>query len=58
MAPIPSSKLTLSYPVYACDFDPFDPSILVAGGGGGVGKNGVGNKIVSSIPSILKVFPQ
>lgn len=45
--PIPFSKLTLSYPVYACDFDPSDSSVLVAGGGGGAGRNGVGNKIVS-----------
>lgn len=46
MAPgISSAKLTLSYPVYSCDFDPQDPSQLVVGGGGGAGRSGVGNKI-------------
>ncbi|KAF4630403.1 hypothetical protein G7Y89_g7734 [Cudoniella acicularis] len=46
MAPlISSAKTTLSYPLYACDFDPLDSSRLVVGGGGGAGKSGVGNKI-------------
>ncbi|KAI9646746.1 hypothetical protein NHQ30_004744 [Ciborinia camelliae] len=46
MAPlIPSAKSTLSYPLYACDFDPVDSSRLVVGGGGGAGRTGVGNKI-------------
>ncbi|KAF8865776.1 hypothetical protein BDZ45DRAFT_796041 [Acephala macrosclerotiorum] len=46
MAPlIPSAKVTLSYPLYACDFDPLDSSRLVVGGGGGAGRTGVGNKI-------------
>ncbi|PQE22243.1 guanine nucleotide exchange factor protein [Rutstroemia sp. NJR-2017a WRK4] len=46
MAPlIPSAKATLSYPLYACDFDPTDSSRLVVGGGGGAGRTGVGNKI-------------
>jgi hypothetical protein len=44
---IPSAKATLSYPLYACDFDPLDSSRLVVGGGGGAGRSGVGNKIVS-----------
>lgn len=48
MAPgIASAKVTLSYPLYACDFDPNDATRLVVAGGGGAGKNGVGNKIVS-----------
>jgi hypothetical protein len=48
MAPlIPSAKATLSYPLYACDFDPLDSTRLVVGGGGGAGRSGVGNKIVS-----------
>ncbi len=48
MAPkIPGAKLTLDYPLYACDFDPNDATRLVVAGGGGAGKNGVGNKIVS-----------
>ncbi|CAG8961979.1 hypothetical protein HYFRA_00014024 [Hymenoscyphus fraxineus] len=46
MAPlIPSAKSTLSYPLYACDFDPLDSTRLVVGGGGGAGRSGVGNKI-------------
>ncbi|KAF7904524.1 hypothetical protein EAF00_001858 [Botryotinia globosa] len=46
MAPlIPSAKLTLPYPLYACDFDPIDSSRLVVGGGGGAGRSGVENKI-------------
>ncbi|QSZ35551.1 hypothetical protein DSL72_008421 [Monilinia vaccinii-corymbosi] len=46
MAPlIPSAKFTLSYPLYACDFDPVDSSRLIVGGGGGAGRTGVGNKI-------------
>lgn len=48
MAPlIPSAKVTLSYPLCACDFDPLDSNRLVVGGGGGAGRSGVGNKIVS-----------
>lgn len=48
MAPAPvSAKITLSYPLYAVDFDPRDPERLVVGGGGGAGRSGVGNKIVS-----------
>ncbi|KAI0014066.1 hypothetical protein F4779DRAFT_560548 [Xylariaceae sp. FL0662B] len=43
--PIPSAKITLSYPLYACGFDPTDPNRLVVAGGGGPGRNGVGNKI-------------
>jgi len=42
---IPSAKATLSYPLYACDFDPSDATRLVVGGGGGAGRSGVGNKI-------------
>lgn len=44
---IKSAKVTLSYPLYACDFDPENADILVVGGGGGAGRSGVGNKIVS-----------
>ncbi|KAI1487202.1 hypothetical protein F5X96DRAFT_651171 [Biscogniauxia mediterranea] len=42
---IPSAKITLSYPLYGCAFDPTDANLLVVGGGGGPGRNGVGNKI-------------
>jgi hypothetical protein len=44
-----SAKATLSYPLYACDFDPKDATRLVVGGGGGAGKSGVGNKIVGFV---------
>ncbi|KAL7626712.1 hypothetical protein AAE478_003486 [Parahypoxylon ruwenzoriense] len=42
---IPHAKITLSYPLYSCAFDPTDPNLLVVAGGGGPGRNGVGNKI-------------
>lgn len=48
---IPAALLTLDYPLYACDFDPSGKqgeARLVVGGGGGAGKNGVGNRIVST----------
>ncbi|PBP17054.1 hypothetical protein BUE80_DR012228, partial [Diplocarpon rosae] len=46
MAPLISfAKSTLSYPLYAVDFDPLDSSRLLVGGGGGAGRTGVGNKI-------------
>lgn len=42
---LPSAKITLSCPLWACDFDPHDANQLVVGGGGGAGRHGVGNKI-------------
>ena len=46
MAPqIQSAKITLTYPLYVSDW--IDENRLVVGGGGGSGRNGVGNKIVS-----------
>lgn len=53
-AVLPGAKITLSYPLYACDFDPQDANRLVVGGGGGPGRSGVGNKIVS-LPYSLSV---
>jgi len=44
--PVADAKLTLSYPIYAADFDPKNNGFLVVGGGGGEGRSGVGNKIV------------
>ncbi|KAI0180269.1 hypothetical protein GGR52DRAFT_530523 [Hypoxylon sp. FL1284] len=41
---IPTAKITLTYPLYSCAFDPTDSSLIVAGGGG-PGRNGIGNKI-------------
>ena len=50
MAPaVASAKLTLSYPLYAADFDPQNNGFLLVGGGGGESRSGVGNKIVSHI---------
>ena len=46
--PIASAKLTLSYPLYASDFDPQNNGFLLVGGGGGESRSGVGNKIVSN----------
>ncbi|KAH8847900.1 hypothetical protein MCOR27_002507 [Pyricularia oryzae] len=40
-----AAKITLTYPLYACDFDPQDQDRLIVGGGGGAGRSGVGNKI-------------
>ncbi|KAJ2905200.1 hypothetical protein MKZ38_006106 [Zalerion maritima] len=45
MAAILDSKITLSYPLYACEFDPQDSNRLVVAGGGGSSRSGVGNKI-------------
>ncbi|KAF2147681.1 hypothetical protein K461DRAFT_233811 [Myriangium duriaei CBS 260.36] len=43
--PVSFTKATLSYPVYSVDFDPYNRSYLVVGGGGGEGRSGVSNKI-------------
>ncbi len=46
MAPnVTSSRVQLSYPLYAADFDPFNPDFLLVGGGGGTSSTGVPNKI-------------
>ncbi|EXJ83885.1 hypothetical protein A1O1_07514 [Capronia coronata CBS 617.96] len=46
MAPtVSSSQTKLSYPLYAADFDPFNPDFLLVGGGGGSSSTGVPNKI-------------
>lgn len=50
---IPSAKVTLDYPIYACDFDHKDATRVVVGGGGGAGRSGVGNKIVFHFHSPL-----
>ena len=47
MAIISEAKITLSSPLYACEFDPQDSSRLAVAGGGGSSRSGVGNKIVS-----------
>ncbi|OAA53825.1 hypothetical protein SPI_09270 [Niveomyces insectorum RCEF 264] len=42
---IQTSRTTLDYPLYVCEFDPSDPGRLIVGGGGGASRTGVGNKI-------------
>jgi hypothetical protein len=51
--PVSFTKTTLSYPVYAAEFDPYNRGFLVVGGGGGQGRSGVANKIVSYIWSLI-----
>lgn len=48
-SPIPYAKITLTYPLYAADFDPKNSNFLLVGGGGGEGRSGLGNKIVSKL---------
>ncbi|KAL7950899.1 guanine nucleotide exchange factor-like protein [Trichoderma barbatum] len=43
--PFPQANIKLDYPLYAVSFDPQNANRLVVGGGGGVGRSGVGNKI-------------
>lgn len=45
-SPAATAKITLTYPLYAADFDPHNSSYLLVGGGGGESRSGVGNKIV------------
>ncbi|KIX09918.1 uncharacterized protein Z518_00999 [Rhinocladiella mackenziei CBS 650.93] len=42
---VSTSQTKLSYPLYAADFDPFNPDFLLVGGGGGSSSTGVPNKI-------------
>lgn len=42
------AKATLPFPIYAVDFDPYNRGYLVVGGGGGEGRSGVPNQIVSA----------
>ena len=54
---VASAKLTLSYPLYASDFDPQNSDFLVVGGGGGEGRTGVGNKIVTFAGQLVLANP-
>ncbi|KAH7051238.1 hypothetical protein B0J12DRAFT_662490 [Macrophomina phaseolina] len=46
MAPTVSfTKITLPYPIFSADFDPYNRGYLVVGGGGGEGRSGVPNSI-------------
>ncbi|KAL8919712.1 MAG: hypothetical protein Q9172_004850 [Xanthocarpia lactea] len=54
---VASAKLTLSYPLYASDFDPQNSDFLLVGGGGGEGRTGVGNKIVTFAGQLVLANP-
>jgi len=43
------TKITLPYPLFAADFDPYNRGYLVVGGGGGESKTGVPNQIVCTL---------
>ncbi|KAH9828264.1 hypothetical protein Tdes44962_MAKER02428 [Teratosphaeria destructans] len=45
MSDVSYAKTTLSYPIYAADFDPYNRGYLVVGGGGGESRSGVKNTI-------------
>lgn len=45
------AKITLPYPIFAADFDPYNRGYLVVGGGGGEGRSGVPNQIVRQVPA-------
>jgi len=53
--PIATATVTLGYPLYAADFDPFSNGLLLVGGGGGQSKSGVRNEIVSVGPIAYKI---
>jgi len=44
--PISSTKISLSYPIYTLEFDPYNRGYLVVGGGGGANRNGIDNRLV------------
>jgi hypothetical protein len=49
MAPSVSyAKTTLPFPIFAAEFDPYNRGYLVVAGGGGEGRSGVPNQIVST----------
>jgi len=54
--PAANAKITLTYPLYAADFDPQNSSFLLVGGGGGEGRSGVGNKIVRVHCSFVALY--
>lgn len=45
--PVSYAKTTLPFPIFAAEFDPYSRGYLVVGGGGGEGRSGVPNQIVS-----------
>lgn len=49
------AKTTLPFPIFAADFDPFNRGYLVVGGGGGEGRSGVPNQIVSNDSSTFRI---
>jgi hypothetical protein len=50
MAPkVSYAKTTLPFPIFAAEFDPYNRGYLVVAGGGGEGRSGVPNQIVSTV---------
>jgi hypothetical protein len=54
--PFPQATIKLDYPLYAVSFDPQDANRIVVGGGGGVGRSGVGNKIVRELLDLVPSY--
>lgn len=48
----PEARIEVDYPLYSVDYDPEDASRIVIGGGGGAGRSGVANKMVSFVTGI------
>ena len=57
MAPkVSYAKTTLPFPIFAAEFDPYNRAYLVVAGGGGEGRSGVPNQIVSTVLSVQQTF--
>ena len=57
MAPnVSYAKTTLPFPIFAAEFDPYNRGYLVVAGGGGEGRSGVPNQIVSTVFSAISSF--
>jgi len=56
MAPnVSYAKTTLPFPIFAAEFDPYNRGYLVVAGGGGEGRSGVPNQIVSTVSWVQRV---
>lgn len=51
----PRANAAVDYPLFAVDFDPEDATRIMVGGGGGPGRSGVANKIVSTFYTRLSI---
>ena len=57
MAPnVSYAKTTLPFPIFAAEFDPYNRGYLVVAGGGGEGRSGVPNQIVSPVLWVQRIF--